>query len=81
MVTLKTRDYMPQRMPFASVFEVIDEDSITPRFTIRVGGVTVAAGETIRKGFVVGGTELTQFIGRELSVDVEDDVYIIKGIY
>lgn len=72
---------MQQVMPFESLFQVNTADnSITTRLPIRVGGVTIGPNQTLRQGYVVGGVDLTQFIGRQLQVEIEGGTYVIRGI-
>jgi hypothetical protein len=72
---------MLKKMPFNAVFDVSEDKSITPHFAIRVGGVVVQADTTIQPGFIIGGIDLTQYTDKDLEVEVENDVYVIRGIY
>lgn len=72
---------MQQVLPFESVFMVNSTDnSITTRVPVRVAGVTIGINETLRQGYVVGGIDLTQFVNRQLQVEIENGIYIIRGI-
>jgi len=68
-------------MPFDNVFIRNADGSVTTRTTIRVGGITVGANTILRQGQTIAGLDFTQFIGRQLQVEIENGVYVIKGIY
>ena len=49
--------------------------AITPRARVRVGGVTFSHGVSF------GGVDLSRFVNNGFEVDVEGDLFIIRGIY
>lgn len=68
-------------MQFKAVFAINDDGSITPHFTVRVAGVVIQSGAIIHPGYIVGGIDLTQYKENELEVEIENNIYVIKGIY
>lgn len=69
------------RVPFTTLFTTHPNNSIEPVIRIRVGGVTIGPGTTITRGVYIGGIDLALYIGHDFEVDVENNVYVIKGIY
>lgn len=55
--------------------------AITPRARVRVGGVTFGPGVTFGSGVSFSGVDLSRFVGNDFEVDIEGDLFIIKGIY
>ncbi len=55
--------------------------AITPRAMVRVGGVTFGTGVTFGAGVSFSGIDLSQFINNDFEVDVEGELFVIKGIY
>ena len=49
--------------------------AIAPRARVRVGGVTFGPG------VLFSGVDLSRFVENDFEVDVEGDLFIIKGIY
>lgn len=70
-----------QQVPFNTIFQVNTDGSLTAHVSIRVAGVTLAAGGTLYKGQSIGGIDFTHYVGRQFQVEVEDGTYVIKGIY
>lgn len=68
-------------MPFDNVFVVNADGSVTARSTIRVGGITIGSGTVLRPGQTIAGLDFTQFVGRQLEVEIEGGTFVIKGIY
>ncbi len=66
---------------FNSIFEEKPGGTLTPRQRIRVGGVELSPGVVFRGGVAFGGIDFTQFIGRDLEVETDGPVLVIKGIY
>ncbi len=54
---------------------------ITPKVTIHINGVTMSPGVSFGGGVSFSGVDLTQFIGKDLEVDVQNNVHILKGVY
>lgn len=55
--------------------------TISPRTTVRVGGVTFGPGVNFGPGVLFSGINLSEFVDNDFEVDIEGDVYIIRGIY
>lgn len=68
------------RLSFDAVFNNID-GQLEPRQRIRVGGVTFGPGVRFSKGVALGGIDFTQFIDRDLEVETDEDLLVVKGIY
>jgi hypothetical protein len=69
------------RLPFDSVFRSESDGSLTLMLPIRVGGITLAAGNKLSTGQTIGGIDFTRYKGKEIEADVEDNIYVIKAIY
>ena len=69
------------RFPFGSVFKKRQDGSIEPIQRIRVSGIEFGPGVWLRSGVGIGGIDFTQFIDRDLEVETDDSVVVIKGIY
>lgn len=70
-----------QMVPFNIVFQVNEDHSLTTLVTIRVNGITVSAGVKLFPNQAVGTIDFTNYVGRQLQVEIENGVYVIKGIY
>lgn len=68
-------------MPFTSIFIDHGGNTIEPIQRIRVAGVTLSPGVRINRGTIIGGVDLTQFIGRDFEVETQKDILVITGIY
>lgn len=55
--------------------------AITPRATVRVGGVTFSPGVTFGAGVLFSGIDLSRFVNNDFEVDIEGNIYIVRGIY
>jgi hypothetical protein len=69
------------RVTFDSVFTKKRDGSLTPKQRIRVGGVELGPGVSFRKGVAFGGVDFTEFIQRDLEVETDGQIVVIKGIY
>lgn len=69
------------RWSFDAVFIRHEDGSLEPRQRIRVGGVTFGPGVRFSRGVSISGVDFTQFIGRDLRVEVDKDILVITGIY
>lgn len=69
------------RITFDSVFTKNLDGSLRPKQRIRVGGVELGPGVSFRKGVAFGGVDFTQFIHRDLEVETDGEILVIKGIY
>ncbi len=69
------------RITFDSVFIKNPDGSLKPKQRIRVGGVELGPGVSFRKGVAFGGIDFTEFIHRDLEVETDGEILVIKGIY
>lgn len=69
------------RVPFNTVFLQNTDGSLEPIQRIRVGGVELGPGARFSRGVTFGGIDFAQFIGRDLEVETDGEVLVIKGIY
>jgi len=69
------------RVNFNSIFEQRPDGTLTPRQRIRIGGVELGPGVIFSRGVAFGGVDFTQFIGRDLDIETDGDVLVIKGIF
>ncbi len=69
------------RVTFDSVFTRYEDGSLEPMQKIRIGGVSLGPGVRFSRGTSFAGVDLALFIGRDLDVEKENDVLVIKGIY
>ncbi len=71
-----------QRVPFFFIFQENSDGSLSPKYVIRVGGVTFGPGVAFGPGVVFGGINFFDIKGRELAVEkLADGSYEIKGYY
>jgi len=69
------------RINFYEIFNVNDDGSISSKEkVVRIGGVQFGPGARF-KNVSFSGIDLSRFIGRDLEVREEENVYIITGIY
>jgi hypothetical protein len=54
---------------------------VTPKVNVNINGVTMSPGVSFGGGVLFGGVELTQYIGKDFDVELQNGVYVIKGIY
>lgn len=70
------------RINFSQIFDRNPTTgAITPKTTVRVGGVTFGPGVTFGSGVSFSGIDLSRFVSNDFEVDIEGNVYIIRGIY
>ena len=69
------------RVTFDSVFKKYDDGSLEPKQRIRIGGVSLGPGVRFNRGTSFAGVDFTLFVGKDLNVEEENDVLVIKGIY
>jgi len=68
------------RVPFSSVF--IEQDGrFAPRQRIRVSGVEMGTGATFTTSTSFAGVEFSQIQGRDLDIETDGDVFVIRGVY
>jgi len=69
------------RINFYEIFKVNVDGSIESKEKIiKIGGVQFGPGARF-KNVSFGGVDLSKYIGRDLEVRDENNVYIITGIY
>jgi hypothetical protein len=69
------------RVSFNTIFIQHPNGTLEPKQRIRVGGIEFGSGVVFSRGVAFGGIDFTQFIGRDLEVETENEVLVIKGIY
>ena len=69
------------RVTFDSLFNRLPDGGLEPRQKIRIGGVVIAPGVHFSQGAIFGGIDLTQYLGHDFEIDVDDDVVVLKSIY
>lgn len=72
---------MPERINFFSLFRQHKDGSIEPLRTVRIGGIQFGPGVRFGGGVSFGGIDLARYVGRDFSVEKQNDVMIILGIY
>lgn len=66
---------------FNEIFKENSDGSISPIKRIRVGGVTLGPGVTMRAGVAFGGVDFYQFKGHQIEADQDGEILVIKAIY
>lgn len=69
------------RMQFNSVFTTHEDGSLEPLQRVRIGGVTMGPGARFGNGVSFSGVNISQFIDRDLEVETDGQILVIKGIY
>ena len=69
------------RMSFDELFRRNAEGMISPRLPVQIGGVTVGPGGASDEGASFGGVDLAQFLGKDLDVEIQDNIHVIKGTF
>lgn len=69
------------RVSFNTVFIQHPDGTLEPRQRIRVGGVEFGPGIRFSRGVAFGGIDFGQFVDRDLEVETENEVLVIRGIY
>jgi hypothetical protein len=71
------------RVPFSQVFRMNSNGTVTPIVTVRLGPATMSANSASISPDAVsfGGPKISEFLGKDLDVEVEGDVYIIKRYF
>lgn len=70
------------RINFDQIFDVNSETgSITPKNRVKVGGVTFSRGVSFGQGVSFSGIDLSRYMGNDFEVDIEGDLFVLKGIY
>lgn len=68
------------RMKFNELFSNTN-GTVTPKVNVHINGVTMSPGVSFGSGVSFGGIDLSQYIGKDFDVELQNGVYIIKGIY
>lgn len=66
---------------FWEIFKVHPDGSIEPIRIVRIGGVQFGPGVRFGRGVAFSGIDLALYIGRDLQVEEQDGIIILKGIY
>lgn len=71
------------RMSFGQIFRRNEDGSIEPLRVVRVGPVQFGPGVRFGSGVVIGGLDLSQYVGRDFEINEQrgDGTLIITGIY
>lgn len=70
------------RKKFFDVFKENEDGSLTPKETIKIGGVMLGANSIrFSKGVVFAGLNIFDHYGKDLEVEQENGIIIIKGFY
>ncbi len=73
---------MPEKkVNFYSLFRTHDDGSIEPVCTVRIGGVQVGPGVRFSGSVRFGNINLFDYIGHDFSVEEQNGISIIVGIY
>lgn len=70
------------RRNFFDIFKKNEDGSLTPKKTIKIGGVVLGANSIkFSKGVIFAGLNIFDYYGRDLEVEQENGIIIIKGFY
>jgi len=69
------------RLTFNSIFITNSDGSFEPRQRVRIGGVTIGPGARFGSGVTFAGLDLSQYQGRDFEVQIDNDIFVITGIY
>jgi hypothetical protein len=69
------------RRNFFEIFKVNIDGSIEPLRLVKIGGVQMGPGVRFGKGVSFSGIDLSQYVGRDFSVEEQNDVLVITGIF
>ena len=69
------------RVSFYQVFNVNPDGSVSPKVTVAIGGVTMGPGVAFQRGVAFAGVEIAAHVGKDLEVEQQGNVVVIKGIY
>lgn len=72
---------MAERINFYALFRQYPDGSLEPIRTVRIGGIQFGPGVRLGKGVSFGDVDLVQYIGHDFSVEQNEGVSIIVGIY
>ena len=69
------------RRNFFEIFKVNIDGSIEPLRLVKIGGVQMGPGVRFGKGVSFSGIDLSQYVGSDFSVEEQNDVLVITGIF
>lgn len=69
------------RVSFYEVFNVTVDGAVSPKKSVVVGGVTMNPGVSFREGVAFSGVDIAAHLGKDLEVEYEGNVVIVKGVY
>lgn len=72
---------MQRKANFFEIFKVNSDGSIEPTRVVRIGGVQFGPGVRFGSGVSFGGVDLSQYVGRDFSIEEDGNITIIIGIY
>jgi len=68
-------------MSFDELFRRNADGMIAPRLPVRIGAVIVGPGGASGGGPSFGGVDLAQFLDKDLDVEIQNNVHVIKGTF
>jgi len=68
------------RKNFADLF-AIQNGMVTPKTSVGVNGIVMGPGVAFGSGVSFGGVDLSTLVGKDLEVEAQGEVTIIKGYY
>ena len=69
------------RYKFSDVFQVLPNGALTPKRQIHVNGITFGPGVSFGSGVSFGGVDFTQYQGKDIGAEEQNETLIIKGVY
>jgi len=69
------------RVPFNQIFTENSNGSISPRTAVNIGGVTMGPGVAFTRGVSFSGVDIASMAGRDLEVEYQGQLVVIKGVY
>lgn len=72
-----------QKFRFYDIFQRNEDGSLTPRRTLRIGGVTFGPGVSFSRGVSFSGIDIFQYQGLDIAgIDLEGEgILEIRGFY
>lgn len=73
---------MIERIPFNRVFTKNEStNTFTPTRRININGISFGPGVSFGNGVIFGGVDVHQLEGKDLAIEEQAGVWIIKGFY
>ena len=69
------------RVPFSYVFQTNADGTVSPRGSVHVNGITIKPGTSIGSKVSFGGFDISTAVGRDLEIEKNKDVVVIKDVY